>query len=148
MWLVDIPEEPDGLPRNIDGAPEIHVEHLPRLFLRGGLEFAHQGGPSIVINDVDATESNFRSPESVFDIVGVGYIDLEDQELALCPHLEQVLERFRLPHSGDDDITLCQRIRGEGQAEAGGCAGYCVQRWDEETVTRRKVAEDILNQTR
>ena len=78
LWLVDISEESDGLPRNIDGTPNVHVKHLACLFFGGGLELAHHGEPGIVINDVDATESNFRSPESVLDVIGVGYIDLED----------------------------------------------------------------------
>ena len=44
-------------------APDIHVELLPRLCLRDGLEFTHHAKPTIVINDVNVTESNVRGPE-------------------------------------------------------------------------------------
>lgn len=80
----------------------------------------------MVINDIDATESNFCGPESVLYVIGVGYVDVEDQELALYPHFEQVLKLFQLSHSGDNYITLHQRICGEGQAKARGCASACV----------------------
>lgn len=126
LRLVDVPEKPDRFPRNIDGAPYVHVEHLPRLFLGSGLNFTLHGQPGIVVNDIDATESSFRGPERVFDVIGVGYIDLEDQKLVLCPRLEQMVKRLRLSHSGNNDVTLLQCIRSKGQTKARGCAGDCV----------------------
>lgn len=114
LRLVNISEESDGLSRNIDGAPEIHFEHLARLLLRGGLDFPHHGESGIIINDVDATEPNFGGSESVFDIVGVGYIDLEDQELTLCRRLGEVMECFRLSRGGDNCIPPFQHTLGEG----------------------------------
>ena len=43
---------------------------------------------------------------SAFDVVGVGHIGFEDQELVLCPRFEQVPERFWFSHSGNNGITL------------------------------------------
>jgi len=114
LGLVDVPEKSNGLPRDVDSTPDVHFKHLPCLFLWGGLQFTHHREPGIVVNDVNATESDFCGPESVFDIIGAGHIDLEDQELALCPRLEELLKRFRLSHSGDNDVTLFQHVRGEG----------------------------------
>ena len=128
MWLVDISEESDGLSRYVDSAPGIHVKHLASLFLWGGLDFSHHAEPSVIINDVDTTESNFCGPKSVFDVIWVGYVHLEDQELTLCPRLEEVLKHFRSSRGGDDGIPLFQGIRGEGQAKAGGCPSDCAPR--------------------
>ena len=50
LWFVDITEESEGLPRNIYGALNVHVKHLPRLSLCGGLEFNHYGIPSVIIS--------------------------------------------------------------------------------------------------
>lgn len=78
LGLVDIPEESDGLSRNVGSAPEINLEHFTRFILGGGLDLPHYGEPGIIVNDVDATESNFGGPKSGLDVIGAGYVDLED----------------------------------------------------------------------
>ena len=122
---VLLAEEPHRLLRHMRRTPEVHLERCARRVVRHALRFTRHRVPGVAEHDVDAPERRFRLSEGSFDVVGLGDVEAEDEELLRGVLRCEVCEDFGLAEGRDDAFAVREGDTRHLEAEARGGTGDC-----------------------
>ena len=99
-------------------APEVHLEHCARGLVGHAFELARDGVSRVVEHDVDTAERLLGLRESGLDLVRLGDVQAEDEELLGGVLGREVVEDLGLAESGDDAFAVGECDARHLKAEA------------------------------
>lgn len=125
LGLVNISEEPDGLPRYISSTPEVDLEHGPGNILRSPLNFAHEAVTGVVKDEVNATDFGLDVFERGIYILPFGHIKLQNDQLVFGPLGTESVQSRGSTEGCDRDSTLRENEFGHAATKAGRSTSDC-----------------------
>jgi len=125
LRVVNVSEEPDGLPRYVGSTPEVDLKHSPGNVLRGPLNFADEAITSVIEDEVDATNFSFYVFQRGIDILAFGNVKLKDDQLVFGPLRTESVQGGGGTKGRDRDIALAEDELGHAAAKAGRGTGDC-----------------------